>query len=141
MLFGFYDESGEHDPTGRLTQLTVGGFIAPLETITQLSLDWKGALDTEAMSSFHMADFASDEASYDRWSDGRKRQLNRFVDILCRNVSHFCAYTYPVTFQAAQSNRHFKDTYETALASVTMDAARVAREFGEQLSLVFAKTG
>jgi hypothetical protein len=141
MLYGFYDESGQHDPKGRLMRLTVGGFIASAKKITQLTLEWNVALNTEAMASFRMTDFASDELSYEQWPDERKWKLNRFVEILCRHVEHFCAYDYTVTYQAAQSDKTFKDTYEKALASIMMDAARVARDSGKRLSLVFAETG
>jgi hypothetical protein len=54
MLYGFFDESGEHDQDGTLAQLTLGGFIARWPDIQSLCQKWRAALDNCHMAEFHM---------------------------------------------------------------------------------------
>ena len=59
MLWGYFDESGTHDPaTGRLTALTIGGCIAPAEAWQSFCAAWGDAMATEpSVKCFHMTDF------------------------------------------------------------------------------------
>jgi hypothetical protein len=62
--------------------------------------------------------------------------LDGFVDILCEHASHFCAFSYTATVK----DRAFKDTYETALSRVMLNAGKVVDQEGDRIRLVFAKT-
>jgi hypothetical protein len=136
MLHGYFDESGEHGPDGKLVQLTLGGFIARWPEVEALCREWRAALDDCNWREFHMREFASDEDKFDAWEPARKAQLDRFVDILCRNVSHFCAFSFPVT----KEDKAFADTYETALSRVMLNAEEATRRHGDCIRLVFAQS-
>jgi hypothetical protein len=45
MLWGYFDESGEHPAGGNLTRLTFGGGFAPFEAWEALSMEWAAALE------------------------------------------------------------------------------------------------
>lgn len=136
MLYGYFDESGEHSLDGKLQQLTLGGFVARRPEIEKLCQDWCAALDQSGMADFHMRVFASDEAGYARWDVERQKRLDSFINALCRNITHYCAFSYTVTTQGTA----FKDAYETALARVMINAAGVARRSDDRIKLVFAHT-
>jgi hypothetical protein len=136
MLHGYFDESGEHGPDGKLVQLTLGGFIARWPEIEALCREWRAALDECNWREFHMREFASDEDKFDTWGPARKAQLDRFVEVLCRNVSHFCAFSFCVT----NEDKAFADTYETALSRVMLDAEKVARRHDDRIRLIFAQS-
>ena len=44
MLWAYFDESGEHDQSGALMRLTIGGGIAPFEEWEALSIRWSALL-------------------------------------------------------------------------------------------------
>jgi hypothetical protein len=136
MLYGYFDESGEHGPDGKLVQLTLGGFIARWPEVESLCRDWRAALDDCGWVEFHMRAIASDEHKFETWPPARRAQLTRFVDILCRHVEHFCAFSYAVT---AKSDV-FKDTYETALSRVMLNAEEAVKQQSDRIRLTFAKT-
>jgi hypothetical protein len=137
MLYWFFDESGEHGPDGKLEQLTLGGFLARWRDVRKLCREWRVALDEFHISDFHMSEFASDEHRFDLWPSERQAKLDRFVDILCRHVTHFSAFSYKVT----KPDDAFKDTYETALSHIMNKAASIATHENDRLRLVFAKAG
>jgi hypothetical protein len=53
MLWAYFDESGEHDASGALRALTIGGLVAPFEAWQQLEKEWRAALRSEGLSTFH----------------------------------------------------------------------------------------
>ena len=53
MLWAYFDESGEHDASGALRALTIGGLVAPFEAWQQFEKEWRGALRSEGLSTFH----------------------------------------------------------------------------------------
>jgi hypothetical protein len=136
VLTGYFDESGEHEGD-QLKRLTLGGFFAPWPAIEQLTTQWRAALDDEAISEFHMKEFASDEHQFTNWSPDRQRRLDRFVDILCAHAQVFGAFSY---VPACGTKRAFKDTYETALNRVFGVAAELCVDRGKG-QVVFAQTG
>jgi hypothetical protein len=137
MLYWFFDESGEHGPDGQYEQLTLGGFLAHWREVRHLCRDWRLALEETSKATFHMSEFASDEHNYAAWPVERQQELDRFVDILCKHVKHFSAFSYKVT----KPDDAFRDTYETALAHIMNKAASIAVHENEKLRLVFAKAG
>lgn len=58
MLYGFVDESGEHDAGNgnRLVRLTVGGALASFQTWEALSLEWAEMNERHNRLMFHAAD-------------------------------------------------------------------------------------
>jgi hypothetical protein len=136
MVYGFFDESGEHGFDGKLLQLTLGGFIARWPEVEALCREWRTALDHCCWSEFHMREFASDEDKFDTWPPERRARLDGFVDILCSHVSHFCAFSYPVT----AATDVFKDTYETALSRVMLNAEWAVKRHGDRIRLTFAQS-
>jgi hypothetical protein len=131
VLWSFWDESGEHDASGQLIRLTLGGFAAPWENIERLCKRWRDALDAESLAEFHMKEIASDEDRFAEWPKERQDRLNRFVDIACDCGIQFGAYSYTGTFRAA---------YTAALARVLLDFTSLCERTGERGTIVFAKT-
>jgi hypothetical protein len=135
-LWGFFDESGQHDAQGNLLRLTLGGFFAPWEEVEKLCERWREALDNEALTEFHMKEIASDEERYSAWPAERQARLMRFVDILCDHALEFGAFSYT-------DNRLtglFRKVYPTALNRVFIDFASLCERTGERGHIVFAQT-
>ena len=137
MLYWFLDESSEHGPDGQYEQLILGGFLASWREVRHLSRDWLAALDSSHIATFHMSEFAPDEHNFASWLPERQAQLDLFVDVLCKHVSHFSAFSYKVT----NPNDALQDTYGNALSHIMNQAASIAVHENERLRLVFAKTG
>jgi hypothetical protein len=133
---GYFDESGEHNDSGALTRLTLGGFFAPWSEIERLGVKWREALDDEGLAEFHMKEIASDEHDYPNWPGERQRRLDRFVDILCEHAGEFGAFSYV----PANPARPFPDAYEPALARVLIIAASLSERTKERGNVVFAQT-
>jgi hypothetical protein len=135
-LWGFFDESGEHDTQGRLLRLTLGGFFAPWEEVKKLCERWRVALDEESLGEFHMKEIASDEERFATWSRERQGRLARFVDILCEHAQEFGAFSYTSNRRAGL----FREVYQTALNRVFIDFATLCERTGERGHVVFART-
>lgn len=136
MLWGFFDESGEHATRGALKRLTLGGFFAPWESVERLCIAWRAALAVESLSEFHMKEIASDEHLFEQWPVERQQRLDRFVDILCEHASQFGAFSYAVT----RAKNAFRDAYEPGLARVLIVASSLCDAAGERGHVVFAQT-
>jgi hypothetical protein len=136
VLTGFFDESGEHAADGSLTRLTLGGFFAEWSQVKSLCERWREALDAEGLSEFHMKEIASDEHAFATWPTARQRRLMRFVEITGDCARDFRAFSYPID----ESNRAFREAYETAVSRIMMDACTLAHESGQRVNLVFAYT-
>ena len=58
MIWGFWDESGEHDKTsGHLVRLTIGGAFASFEAWESFAMDWAALLQWAGIEAFRMTDF------------------------------------------------------------------------------------
>lgn len=135
-LTGFFDESGEHGPDGKLRRLTLGGFFIRWDRVCDLRRRWREALHDESLTEFHMKNIASDEHDYFNWSPERRRRLDRFTEILADCANEFASFSYAVDpYRSA-----FKDTYEAGLDKVLTAAASLADRTGDHVHLVFAKT-
>jgi len=135
-LWAFFDESGEHDASGKLVRLTLGGFMARWEEVERLSQRWREALDDEALSEFHMKDIASDEHRFAEWPAERQYRLSRFVDILCDCALEFGAFSYTGDTRF----RLFRRAYETAFVRAYINFSSLCDRLGERGTIVFAKT-
>jgi hypothetical protein len=60
MLYGFFDESGEHR-AGRLIRLTIGGGLAAFDTWQALEKDWTKILANHNIETFHASDDKNNE--------------------------------------------------------------------------------
>ena len=138
MLWGYFDESGEHGPDGKLLRLTLGGFFAPWQAVEQLCQVWRKALDDEGLSEFHMKEIASDERAYDQWPPARQLRLDRFIDIVCEYAVNFCAFKYSTG--AAKKEKLFRDTYECAMTRTMIIAASLCEKNKQTAHIVYAKT-
>jgi hypothetical protein len=81
--WGYFDESGEHDKSGRLTRISIGGCIATLEGWNRFDQEWGNALASEGVAHFHGSEFFSKKAGfgsqYYGWSGERRAA---FLDCL-----------------------------------------------------------
>jgi hypothetical protein len=136
VLWAFFDESGEHDESGRLVRLTLGGFMAPWEEVEKLCVRWREALDDEGLAEFHMKEIASDEDRFAEWPRERQNRLTRFVDILCDHALEFGAFSYTGDTRL----NLFRGAYTTGFNRAYMDFASLCERSGERGRIVFAKT-
>jgi len=117
MLWGFFDESGEHESAdapaevrGKLKRLTLAGCWASFENWQQFSLEWAAALEDAGVFMFHMADFEADQGEFAGWRDTKRAYreafLSRLLDIMDRYVEGYAGVS--VGLEPAQS---FKSAY------------------------------
>jgi hypothetical protein len=88
MLWAYFDESGLHKAeTGKLDWLVLGGAIASEEDWEHVSIEWEAALNNFGITTFHMADFESNEGEFKNFSiDNHKALLNRLLEIQAKYV-------------------------------------------------------
>jgi hypothetical protein len=122
MLWAYFDESGEHGPSGELRTLTIGGLVAPFEAWQQFEKDWRAALRSEGLSAFHRRELGP----------GRDE---RFLQIITSHVPHALGFTVA----ASQIETAASETaYEIGFVDCLLELANIsARE--DRVSLVFAK--
>lgn len=117
MLWAYFDESGEHDASGALRALTIGGLVASFEAWRQFEKDWRAALRSEGLSAFHRRELGP----------GRDE---RFLQIIASHVPH----AFGFTVAASQT----ETAYEIGFVDCLLELANIsARE--DRVSLVFAK--
>jgi len=137
IMWGYFDESGEHDTaSGNLRRLAMGGFYAPWSAIKALCVEWREALDVEGLGDFHMKEIASDEHNYMSWPPERRQRLDRFVGILCKHATHFGAFSYPVQ----DPDHAFVQAYKPGLSRALIHLEGVCIESGQRGNIVFAQT-
>jgi hypothetical protein len=123
MLWGFFDESGEHDRlTGQLVRLTLGGCWANFEAWQAFSLDWAAILEAFGVRVFHMTDFEADRGEFKGWDkrpDDHRRLLNGLLDTMIRHIHDY------VGFSEATPNGDvdFKRIYEENLVSMIANSS------------------
>jgi hypothetical protein len=136
MLWAYFDESGEHDQSGALTRLTVGGAVAPLEEWEALSLRWSALLEKFGLPFFHMTDFEARKPPFHELTNpDRLALLSGLLDIAVEHASEFVGFIgQPESGKAA-----LVDAYETGLAKATREMAIDMHLSGQQLTVVFAR--
>jgi hypothetical protein len=116
MLWGYFDESGEHDPSGELLALTIGGLIAPLDAWQAFDQEWDAALAARGLREFHRRQF-------------RAEGIDEFLKIIARRVG------LALSFSAA-ARGSTSDAYERGLIDCLVQVANASK--AEKVSLMFA---
>ena len=136
MLWAYFDESGEHDASGALSRLTVGGGIAPLEEWEALSLRWRVLLDRFELPFFHMTDFEARKRPFHELGEAdRLVLLSGLLDLAVEHVSEFVGFIG----QPEKGKAALVDAYETNLAKATREMAIDLHSSGEKLTVIFAR--
>jgi hypothetical protein len=134
MLWGFFDESGEHDKaTGQLYRLTVGGCWAPFASWEMFSMEWKATLDSFGINVFHMTDFEASRGEFEGWNEPEHKErrnsfLNALLDIMKAHISQY------VGFSEIATDGKFKEAYEANLISMFANSS-----FNDNPSIVLAR--
>jgi hypothetical protein len=125
MLWGYFDESGEHDrSTGYLSRLAIGGFMAPYEEWQRAIPKWQQALSDEGVKLFHMADFEAHKGEFESWPDNRHR---RFLNKLLEVIDDAKVGLIGVSWPASQPRRKaLPPTYATCFGQVVNSCANTA---------------
>jgi len=144
MLWGYFDESGFHDPaTGRLRQLSFGGCLASCDSWSGFEAEWKAVLAPEGIACFHMTDFENWKEPFDfKLPDGSRdkakheRILNALLEVIAKHVPH----TYGFTRKVSKPSKALSDTYEWCIIDTIMHLANAsAYQFDEKISIIFAR--
>jgi hypothetical protein len=137
MIWGFWDESGEHDKTsGHLVRLTIGGAFASSEAWESFSMGWAALLQWAGIAAFHMTDFEAHQPPYDEWSECKGRRfLNTALETMAAHIDEFHGFTNRVT----AAGDSLRETYEAGMMDTILHAARGGAYGGEPIALVFAK--
>ena len=147
MLWGYFDESGYHDPkTNHLKRLSFGGCLASVEEWEGFEAEWRDVLNQEGVNgSFHMADFERWVKPFDfTLADGsrdyerHKRLLNGLLEVIGRRSPHTFGFTRDVPTQ--RMSKAFKDTYENCIVDTIMHLANEsAYRLNDRISIIFAR--
>ncbi len=149
MLWGFFDESGDHASAhvgGSLLQLSIGGCIASFDSWNSYSTEWAKFLANHHIDCFHMVDLENytgrfrnlDEAAHDLI-------LREALTIMSRHIKHFFGLTVKIPANhlynkvRRKGKRDFQSFYEHGITDMIWHAGRHAGSFQEQISLVFAR--
>jgi hypothetical protein len=146
-IWGYFDESGEHDPdTNRLLNMSVGGVYAPLANWQALETEWRRVLADEGLESFHMAPFEGWRKQFDfRLANGDRdrrrhdRILNALLDLMIEYIDGFYGFGAVSQFdpdqQAVTDRQLLMDCARGVIKSAVLDASEY---YGEPVNLVFA---
>jgi hypothetical protein len=147
MLWGYFDESGYHDPgTNHLKKLSFGGCLASVDEWKGFGPEWISALDEEGIrGAFHMADFEKWIKPFDfKLDDGSRdyakhnRLLNRLLEIIGRHVPRVFGFTHNVSTK--KLSKALKDTYESCVIDTIMYMANAsAYDLNDRISIIFAR--
>jgi len=119
MLWGFFDESGEHDDRGHLAKLTLGGCWSSFEKWEALSLEWRKVLDAFGINVFHMTDFEAYKGEFKGWNKDKakhERVLNSLIDIMLNYIEVYSGFTKPIGHYSLVDiyERHLIDLFTKA---------------------------
>lgn len=138
MVWGYFDESGEHDKcTGHFTRLTIAGAIAPCEVWQIFSARWKVILQKAGITTmFHMVDFENRRGPFVGWSEEKRRiVLNQLLDEIIEAAPEIVGFV-----AEPEPGRHaLKDSYDSIIAKMTKEAAIGAFSSAIPVTMVFAK--
>jgi hypothetical protein len=145
MLWAYFDESGEHDSYGHLTNLTIAGAIATCESWAKLSLDWGNALADEDVDCFHMTDFESYRRSFDWYLDEEKtkrdkvrheRLLKKLLDIITTNIQGAVGFNRHAAVEPSKVPRAtYTECFNDSLGQIVK---YISSEYDDQFNLIFA---
>ncbi len=134
MLYGFFDESGEHHRTsGTLECLTLGGCIASFDQWQSFSVAWGEFLTRHGIKWLH----ANDAAEAD---------LKAGAAIIAEHIKfcfglsvHVPSEHRPDPSKRKNGKRAFQTFYEQSVIDMIWEAGRHAGSLRENVELVFAK--
>jgi hypothetical protein len=139
MIWVYIDESGEHDPSGRLHRLTLGGCIAPYENWEQLTPLWQDALDRVCVSVFHMTEFEADRGEFKGWKKNRPEDrawlLNTLLGLIVDHVPALIAFSEDHT----EHGPSVKQTYDKGIVDSLRHFIADRNWPEEPFALVYAK--
>ena len=140
MLWGYFDESGEHNKSGSLVRLTIGGALAPVGAWEAFSAEWSALLDSAGIPFFHMTDFEAYQKEFSRWTKARHRDfLESALGVIAKNLRAPGGLCLGFTNSAQVHRRTVHLTYHAGLVDAIMLAANaVAYSLEEPIALVFA---
>lgn len=138
MIWAYFDESGEHDASGHLKKLTLGGSVATSEVWDIVHDKWVRVLKDFGIDMFHMADFEANRGEFKGWEraqERRKRLLNALLDICCEHL-HF----HVGLIATPPESGKFVNTYKINIVdSIAMVRSRMVSTDGSPFALVYAK--
>jgi hypothetical protein len=147
-IWGYFDESGEHDQeTGRLLNMSIGGVYAPLANWQALETEWRRVLADEGLESFHMAPFENWKRPFDfKLGDGARdtakheRIIKALLDLMVEYIDGFYGFGAISQFGNEGSTVSDRQLLEDCARGVAKNAAvDVSRYYNEPVNLVFAE--
>lgn len=131
MLWAFLDESGQHDASGKLVRLSIGGCIAPFEKWEAMSMGWAEAVARMGLEMFHMTDFEARVRPYDTWSKAqREDRLNVLLELIGDGQPTCWGFTKIVTEKGETDEKMYEECAKDALLSLGV--------LEDDLAIVFA---
>jgi hypothetical protein len=105
IMWGYHEESGEYDATGRLLNMTLGGCWSPADKWLAFDMAWAKVLRDEGLAWFHMTDFEAWEPPFDftlpdgsRDKERHNRILNSLLGIMLDHIEGFYAFGATLMF-------------------------------------------
>lgn len=139
MTWIYFDESGEHSPSGMLRRLTLGCGISTFSAWQELTKEWNAVLVDAGIGMFHMADFEARAKPFDAWSEEKRRRvLNGLLDIISRHIPAFCGYSDSAANLPRVGN--FRSAYQANVNKAFKETILKLEEFSpEPITIVFAR--
>ncbi len=148
-IWGYFDESGEHDPkTGHLLNMSIGGVYSSLDRWQSLETEWTRILAREGIDSFHMKEFESWKAPFDfKLGDGGRdlerhnRILNDLLDLMIEHIDGYYGFGAVSQFAPGQEAVTDRQLLMDCAIGVVKNAVETARLYygGEAVNLMFAR--
>jgi hypothetical protein len=124
MLYGFFDESGEH-ADGRLIRLTIGGGLATFDTWQALTKNWIEVLANQNIKTFHAAD--------DKNNELLMQDIYRAID------KHPMLWMFGTTHAGQNENNLLKEAYGKGAIEMLKMVHRQAETEHDEFQIVFAE--
>ena len=124
MLYGFFDESGQHDAGGHLIRLTIGGALASFDTWQAFEKDWTRILANHNLAMFHATDNSRNEA---------------LMQDAYRTIDKYPMWMFGTTHTGQNEGNVFKEAYGNCVVDLLKMAHRQTVSEHEEFQLVFAE--
>lgn len=137
-FYGYFDESGEHDPKfGKLTRLTIGGALASYEIWQEIGQEWDAILGDDLV--FHMADFEASKGAFRELKE-KKEEHKALMGALLGAITSKPYTLVGANFPVTRQRNPVTPTYEKCFADVVNGALTVNSlgKTNENLALMFA---
>jgi hypothetical protein len=123
MLYGFFDESGEH-ADGRLIRLTIGGGLATFDTWQALTKDWITVIANHNIEMFHAADDKNNEL---------------LMQDIYRAIDKYPVWMFGTTHVGQNESTSFKGAYGAGVIEMLKMVHRQAEAERDEFQIVFAE--